>query len=74
MTDHDLKTTSSKNIHCPGCGSTILSQVALAEGSRFVVKCIKCKQFVKFIVGFNFIQKKLLIDLHQNHIIADEAP
>ena len=70
-----MRATSSSNIHCPakGCEKPILSQVALAEGSRFVLRCPSCKNFVKIITGFNHIEKRLLQDLHKTNIIkADE--
>ena len=67
--------TSSFVLHCPACRKPILSQVALAEGSRFVVKCPnpECKKFVKVITGFNTIDKKAVENLHDPAIVTFTA-
>lgn len=60
------------NIHCPNhdCRKPILSRVALAESSTFVMKCPNCGHFVKVIAGFNLIQKRLLSNIKDNGIIS----
>lgn len=63
-------------IHCPNteCQKPIISQVALVEGSRFVVRCFHCGRYVKIIVGFKHIDKRLLENLHERNIISSEQP
>lgn len=67
--------TSSAKIHCPRCEKPILSQVALAEGTRFVVRCPnpQCNAMIKIIATFNVIHKRLLTDLHEQRMIETEA-
>ena len=67
--------TNSAKIHCPNrnCGKPILSQVALAEGSRFVLRCANCQQLIKIITGFNVIHKRVLLDIREQVIISAEA-
>lgn len=70
-----MSPTGSSNIHCPNpaCQKPVLSQVALAEGSRFVLRCPSCAMYVKIIVGFNRIEKRLLRELHEKAILTAEA-
>lgn len=67
--------TASSSIHCPNntCQKVLISQVALAEGSRFVVRCAACHCFVKIIAGFKHIEKRLLLELHEQRIITVET-
>lgn len=62
--------TSSAKIHCPACQKPLISQVALAEGSRFVVMCGYCKRFVKIVAGFNTIEKRLLMEVRDTIIVT----
>lgn len=70
-----MSATASSSIHCPNsaCQKPLISQVALAEGSRFVVKCAHCQRFVKIIAGFKHIEKRLLLELHEQRIISIET-
>lgn len=62
-------------IHCPatGCSKPLMSQVAMAEGTRFVMRCFYCGCYVKIIVSFTTIHKKQLQSVHQGAIIESEA-
>lgn len=70
-----MSTGSSTSVHCPTCGKPILSQVALAEGSRFVMKCPnpECGIFIKVIAGFNYIEKRALLQIRETRIIKAEV-
>lgn len=60
-------------IHCPKCEAPLLSQVALAEGSTFVIKCCKCDTYVRIQAGFNFIAKRILTEPKDTKIVTTEA-
>jgi len=69
------KGSQSSIIHCPvkDCGKILISQIALAEGTTFVIKCCSCGNFTRIIVGFNYVEKRLLQDLHKRNIITKEG-
>lgn len=62
--------TSSAKLHCPACQKPLISQVALAEGSRFVVMCAYCQRYTKIVAGFNSIEKRLLMEVRDTIIVT----
>ena len=60
-------------LHCPDCKKMIASRVALVEGSHFIMKCYSCKGYVKIIVGFNYIDKKMLKNINDNSVVMFTA-
>lgn len=67
--------SSASAIHCPNdqCRKPIMTQVALVEGSRFVMKCPACGAFVRIIAAFQFIHKRILTDPKEKNILTEEA-
>lgn len=66
--------TAAAKIHCPNpfCQKPVLTQVALAEGSRFVLRCPNCKSFVRIIATFTTIEKRILTGVKDTAIITAE--
>ena len=64
-------TPQSNKIHCPKCAKPLISQVAISEGTRFVMRCFYCGAFVKIIGTFNIIHKRVLQDPREVHIIRE---
>lgn len=59
-------------IHCEKCHKPLMTQVAMAEGTRFIIRCFYCGAYIKIIVSFTAIHKRLLASLHDNAIIERE--
>lgn len=67
------RNTQGLTLHCSECSSIILKKVALAEGSRFIMRCPKCQANIKIIVTFNYIEKKCLTNNYIDNIIEEES-
>lgn len=58
-------------IHCPNmeCQKPIMSQIALVEGTTFVIRCYSCSKYVRIQTNFNHISKRVLKELKDRNII-----
>lgn len=66
--------SKSSVLHCPhkDCGKILLTQMAIWEGTTFVMKCPHCSGYVKIQATFNIIIKKALTDPRERSIIEKE--
>lgn len=66
--------SQSGMLHCPceGCAKPLLVQVAMAEGTRFVMKCPHCSGFVRVVVSHTQIHKRELRDQKDRCILNGE--
>lgn len=71
-----MSANANSVIHCLSCHKPVLSQVALAEGSRFVVRCANptCGAYMRILAGFGAIHKRLLTEPRERAILTSEEP
>lgn len=62
----------SSKLHCPNrlCQKPLLTQVAMAEGTRFVMRCPWCQTLVRIIATFTTVHKRILTDARDSRILG----
>ena len=66
--------TKNSVVHCPhtSCGKPLLSQLALWEGTTFVMRCPSCLGYVRIQASYSVIMKRAIIEPKERALIDHE--
>ena len=66
--------TKNSVVHCPheGCAKPLLSQLALWEGTTFIMRCSSCQGYVRIQASYSTIMKRAILDPKERTVLEHE--